>query len=308
MRESESGPGPRGSKVPTILVAGVICLTLLSACSQEMEDSRSTGPGILDEASLPVPEIAEAAALRDLGRHLEAAQLYQRIAQVEPENAAARFGLAESLYELGEYDSALKAYQTVEQEPEFAARAFQGQGLIYLSRGDVVPARSRLQAATMADPLLWRAWNALGRVHDISEEYAQAEEAYVRAMEIQPRSALPVNNLGMSLIQQQRFQEAEGRFVQAIQLDPEFKPARANLRNALAWQGRYREALFNVPEQDRPSTLNDVGYIAMLNGDFDIAEALFTRAIDESPSYNVQAAENLRYLESLRQKDEPIVQ
>ena len=127
MRESESGPGPRGSKVPTILVAGVICLTLLSACSQEPEQSRSTGPGILDEASLPVPEIAEADALRDLGRHLEAAQLYQRIAQAEPENAAARFGLAESLYELGEFDSALQAYQTVEQEPEFAARAFQGR-------------------------------------------------------------------------------------------------------------------------------------------------------------------------------------
>lgn len=292
------------------LLALLLGLALLSGCASGddfQEESLATGPGLVGDA-LPVPEIGEADALRDLGRYLEAAQLYQRIVQVEPENARALAGLAESLYNLGETDAAMAAYSNLEQYPAYQAQASQGQGLIHLARGDVIPARSRLQAAVMADPMMWRAWNALGRAYDISEQYAEAEEAYIRAMEIQPRSALPINNLGMSLIQQQRFGEAEGQFAQAIQVDPSFKPARANLRNALAWQGRYREALFNVPQADASATMNDVGYIAMLRGDLDVAEALFNRAIEESPSFNVQAAENLRYLESLKSRDRPIVQ
>ena len=299
--------GPTAGKRVSI-AACLLSLVLLGACeTQQNPERETTGEGLVNQG-LPVPDMAEADALRGLGRHLEAAQLYDRIATAEPENAAARFGLAESLYNIGETESALKVYQTLEGEEAYRAEVNQGIGLIFLARGDVTPARQRLQAAVAENPLLERSWNALGRTYDLSGDYQKAEEAYYSAMEIAPRSALPVNNLGMSRIQQQRYVEAEALFAQAIQIDPSFDPARANLRNSIAWQGRYREALFNVPQKNLPDTLNNVGYIAMLRGDLDVAEALFNRAIEESPSYNVQAAENLRYLNSLREVNQPITQ
>ena len=309
MQISVKGPRRASSRRAALLSLSAAFAMGLAGCETLAPDtqSKASGEGIVNEG-IPVPPIEEGDALFNLGRYLEAAQIYNRIIQVEPENAAARFGLAESLFQLGEADGALSAYRGLEGNSTYNARVNQGEGMIFLGRGDVAPARQRLEAAVAEDPLLWRSWNALGRVYDLTGDYGRAEEAYYRAMEIQPRSALPVNNLGMSRLGQQRYEEAEDLFAQAIQIDPTFGPARSNLRNAVAWQGRYREALFNVPDKNRPDVLNNVGYIAMLRGDLDVAETLFLRAIEESPSYNVQAADNLRYLQSLKDADKPITQ
>lgn len=115
-----------------------------------------------------------------------------------------------------------------------------------------------------------------------------------------PNSSIVHNNLGMSYMLQRRFSEAVTEFRTAVKLEPGLEPLRANLRIALASQGNYVEALAGVPKRGLPDALNDVGYVAMMRGDYDNASAYFLRAMEISPTYHAMAARNLESLESLK--------
>ena len=69
---------------------------------------------------------------------------------------------------------------------------------------------------------------------------------------------------------------------------------------AQAWQGRYEDAMRGTTAETLPQRLNDVGYVAMLRGDLDIAQTLFLKAIAASPTYHKVAHQNLEQVERLR--------
>lgn len=86
----------------------------------------------------------------------------------------------------------------------------------------------------------------------------------------------------------------------ALRHDPALRPARENMRLALAWDGQYTLALAGAEDDDLARALNNVGYVALLRGDHDKAEALLLRAIEADPAYNAVATRNLAYLMRLR--------
>jgi Flp pilus assembly protein TadD len=53
--------------------------------------------------------------------------------------------------------------------------------------------------------------------------------------------------------------------------------------------------------------LNNIGFIAVMRGDYDNAEAYLLRAMEADPRYNETAARNLTYLRQVRElaKAEP---
>ena len=73
-----------------------------------------------------------------------------------------------------------------------------------------------------------------------------------------------------------------------------------NLRLALAWSGRYAHAMTGATDEDISKVLNNVGYVALLRGDFDNAEAYLLRAMEADPSFNKVAWRNLAYLRNIR--------
>lgn len=54
--------------------------------------------------------------------------------------------------------------------------------------------------------------------------------------------------------------------------------------------------------------LNNIGYVAILRGDYDVADAYLNQAIAASPSYFTQAQRNLQYLESIRAGNSDLAQ
>ncbi len=99
---------------------------------------------------------------------------------------------------------------------------------------------------------------------------------------------------------QRRLEEAVADFNSALRMDAEFEVARENLRLALAWQGKYVRAMAGASNRDMARILNNIGFIALMRGDYGNAESYLLRAMEADPSYNETAARNLSYLEQVR--------
>ncbi len=246
-----------------------------------------------------LPDINAVKALIDNGQLDAARDALQRLRTQQPENLEAAFLLGEVFLRLHDPAAALGNYEAAAALPEKRPAALQGAGIALLQLGRPDEAVAKLQEATAADASLWRAFNALGRIYDSRHDWAAAEPAYRSAIAASPKQAILFNNLGMSYLMQHRFDEAIAQFREAVALDPSLKVATTNIRMAYALQGRYVEALAGVPEKELPDELNNVGYAAMLRGEYDVARAYLSRAIEISPAYHRQASANLEQLEGL---------
>ncbi len=290
-----------GSTGRVVALAGLALL--IAGCQTTQVDQvriESTPPQLSQSAYAMLLADADE-ALQD-GDYEFAFNRYQQILQSVPDDFPAKFGIAEVQLAIGDWNSAMAMYREMKAPQEYTARLSQGKGLALLMAGRTDRALSKLEDAVEGDPQLWRAWNAIGYIRDSKHEFEIAQESYRRAIEIQPDSAAAHNNLGMSHLLQGNHEAAEKAFVKALVLDPNLKLARVNLRLVLAWQGKYAEALHGLPRKSAPRVLNNVGYIAMLRGDFADAEGYLTRSMEASPSFNEGAWENMRQLAELKKR------
>ena len=226
----------------------------------------------------------------------------QRLGGLNAETAAtarARYAMAEVLLGLDMPKEALKEFESVQTDETFRARAWQGMGQALLTMGSTTAAISQLNSALEADPSLWRSWAALGRAYDSEKRWSEAAAAYEKGLAASPNPALIVNNIGMSLLLQKQYAEAAAQFEKAMAQDPTLEAAKSNLRIALAWQGLYDQALAGLQQGERPDALNNVGYVAMLRGDYKDAQRFFSQALESSPTYHSAAAMNLEALRTL---------
>jgi Flp pilus assembly protein TadD len=233
------------------------------------------------------------------GNAMAAIEAYERVLKTDPDNADARYGLAEALLQQNRYDDAIVQYRKLTDHPQHRAASLQGMGLSLLLKGDAAEGQKSLSAAVGEDPTLWRVWNALGQNWDHQKEWRRAEACYRKALEINPKADVVYNNLGMSYFMQAEYRKAVAQFNLALQLNKKLDAARLNRRLALAMLGRYEEAIEGVDPSEQHRVLNNIGYIAMLRGDLALARAYFQRATEISPSYYPTAHDNLRRVDEL---------
>jgi Flp pilus assembly protein TadD len=222
---------------------------------------------------------------------------------MDPENSAAMLGIAEIQLVVGNYDHARNGFKLVAASTEHRPQGLQGTGIALLADAKYDMAGEVLQQAVTEDSTLWRAWTALGQIYDFRRDWENARRSHDAAVEANNRSMIVHNNRGISLLLQGLYSDAASAFTHALTISPDMKNsgiARANLRIALAWQGQYMEALSGLRDYETPVALNNIGYIAMLRGDYEEAEAYLTRAVDNNPRFYDIASQNLKRLENLR--------
>jgi Flp pilus assembly protein TadD len=263
------------------------------------------------QVTAPTPAVSSEAMLTAAEADIETRRFqlaYQRLARLDPAVLAtprAQIASGEVLLGLGEPKQALAQFQAVQSDEAYRASAYQGMGLSLLALDDFNAAKGQLDRAVAADPNLWRSWMALGRFHDGSKNWVEAESAYAKALAARPESPIVVNNIGMSLMMQHRYPEAVQAFERALAADPTMEMTRTNLRIALAWQGQYDEALVGAQAARRADALNNIGYVAMLRGDNQTAQKYFSQALELSPTYHERAARNLETLKVLLKSRAP---
>lgn len=204
---------------------------------------------------------------------------------------------------LGDLDSAEEAYNASLQLDETNQHALQGLGLIQLKVRDYDQAKVNLSKALELNPDLWNAYNGLGMIADIEGDYPAAIANYQRALAINPRSAQVLNNLGYSEYLSGNWHAAQMHYYQAVNSNPDYKRAWYNIGLIYTRQGEYEnafDAFRNV--LGTPQAYNDIGYLSMLDGNYDVAKKYFQKAVESSPSYYLKAHENIDKLERMRER------
>jgi Flp pilus assembly protein TadD len=286
-----------GLRLPALCAGLLVLAAGLAGCETHPPPDTTS----LSELSADAAHVNIAEAEDDLasGRLLQARDKFARLVAGDQTNLRARVGLGETLLAAGDAKDAVQVLKAVPADSPYGARALQAEGLALMAAGRADAARELLLLAVKADPNAWRAWNGLGRYYDSQGQWDQAAEAYRHAEAAAPGEAIVLNNAGMSLLMQKRYAEAADTFRAALRLDPGLGAARSNLRLALAWQGQYAKAASDPSPAEAPDVFNNVGYVAMMRGDYDVAESYLLRATEASPTYNKRAWDNIRLLESL---------
>jgi Flp pilus assembly protein TadD len=260
-------------------------------------------PPVISALGVTSPDDArkQAAEAQAKGNTDLALRLYVDAAEHDPTDAASFYQIGTIYEQRHDASLAARAYARAIQLDPTHAEALENLGLIYFENRQLEEAMPMLQRSLEAKPTQWRSHNALGLIADGRADYATANAHFDAALTIRPRSALLLNNRGYSKYLSGDLEAAELDYRAALSADPAYKQAWQNLGLVFARQGRYEQAMATVGRVvSNYVAANDVGYIAMLSGDYSAAERLFQEAIRLSPRYYGTANENLAELRRRR--------
>ena len=288
-------PGFSTSKI--IVAAVLVCG--LAACAGTSTDPAAEAPTVAvstpDEAR---SRAAEALAKGDTDLALRS---YVEAADLDPNDADSLYQIGAIYEQRGDLVLAARAYaRAVHVDPQHA-RALEALGLRYFDDKQLEEARPLLEQAVAASPERWRSHNALGVIADSKGEHAVAATHYAAALAIRPGATAVLNNRGYSSYLAGNLAAAERDFRAVLTVDPEYQRAWQNLGLIYARRGDYMTAVDTISRVvSRHVATNDVGYIAMVSGDYGYAELLFGEAIRLSPVYYETANQNLAELRRRR--------
>jgi Flp pilus assembly protein TadD len=279
--------------------------TLVDGRVVDSSDLYSGEPVAMHATEMPVGTAEEArsrarAALAERDIDLALYLLVQAVA-LDPEDTQSLFAVGAIQEERGNLDPAARAYaRIIELQPDNAL-AHQGLGIVLFEAREFAAAEAPLRTSIGLDPTLWRASNTLGILADRGERYAEAIGYYTAALAAQPMLASVRNNRGYSKYLAGDLAAAKVDFLAALEIDTEYDRAWRNLGLVLAREQNYARALDAMTHAiDKHVALNDIGYIAMLDGNLDLASRYFEQAIHESPRHYQTAQDNLTELNRRR--------
>ena len=299
----------------------ILCTLVTSGCasmstngaapddSSKNQANESTGlyegePEVVFATEFPVESAEEAVARADhalvQGDMDLALYMYVRAYDMDNENLHALMRIGGIHESRDNYELAKRAFTAVLQVDPTHPKALQSLGLIYLQAKRHDEALALLEQAVawssfFGDPTLWRAQNGIGVIADIRGDHDKAISAYDAALATNPNASSVLNNRGYSYYLEGQYQQATRDFVAAADLGLE--RAWLNLGLVQARQKKYSVAVHTMTRLVASEVAyNDVGYIAMRQGDLGIAESYFRKAIQISPRYFEAAQRSLTLL------------
>ncbi len=274
------------------MLGGLAVLGSAPACAGWF-DSAPSEPPVNDDTIAQIQRALDDERYVDAGNMLDE-ELITNGDNPKVANVAGQLALAR-----GRYNEALAYFKKADSDPALSGRALEGEGIALSLLGKSDEAVTALQAAVAKDATAWHAWNALGAEFDRRHDWQKAEAAYDQAAASSNSAAIVLNNRGFSRLCQKRLDAAVADFVEALRKKPDLTATRNNLRLAIAMQGEYQRAMEGADATDRAAVLNNVGFAAMLRGDYTEAENLFGEAMKVKGAYYALAASNLEIAKDL---------
>jgi Flp pilus assembly protein TadD len=299
----------KSKKLITFMLVIILSPFLLIACTPtnlkeaELNSNRQETEELLQSTGLKVSS-AEDAALKAQKAVLDGkpdlAQLYYiKAFDLEPTNVQILQNMADLYSELKKYELVEVSLNLILKQQPNDINIIEQYGLLQLKQGKYPEAEKKLLLVAAKQPG-WRAYNGLGIIANLEGDPQKAEGFFKQADRLLPNSPELLNNIGFALYSANKLTEAVSFYNKALQINPGFKKA---LYNYALLQGRssnYEQAysafasISSVAEAN-----NNIGYIAMMNGDYPEANHYLQEAIKTAPEFYKKANDNLMRLELL---------
>ena len=136
-------------------------------------------------------------------------------------------------------------------------------------------------------------------VADNRQDWAAADAAYEQARLRTTNPAPVLNNWGVSYMARGDLDTAISSFEQALSYDSRLFNAKNNLAIARGLQGEFALPLIPMTDEEKAIILNNLGLIALRQGEERLARGLFAAAVDAHPRHYAAAANRLAALEAI---------
>jgi serine/threonine-protein kinase len=270
--------------------APVLTVLLLARACAEMGDGAGAEE-MLRQASTARPD--QVVLLIALGKLLERQKLEEAIGYYRAARSQRRglgIGLSNALVRAGRARQGEEVLRDLAlQQPDNPAIHFY-LGVNLLIQRNHRQAETAYRRAIELNPRFPEALSNLGSALNEQRKYGEAEAASRKAIDLQPLLAQAHTNLGVALSGQQRHRQAEAAFRKAVDLEPNHPEAYSNLGIALHDQRKYgeAEAAYRKAISLKPDLAlarTNLGNTLFRQGRFGEAEAAHRKAIDVAPDF-----------------------
>ena len=171
--------------------------------------------------------------------------IYQNLLTLYPEEKEALFGVGDDFYHKGDYHTAITYLEKVLAiDPTFEQAL---QHIIWAYR-DLEHYDRMLEYAKkyVAKVPSEEAYDLLGDAYNLRADFDQALQTYKRALELFPKSTMPIRGIGGVYIFKNEYQKAEAEFTKLLQEPRSLSDKREGYRSLVrlyAHLGKYREAI-----------------------------------------------------------------
>lgn len=159
----------------------------------------------------------------DMENFGEAAQLFEKAADMEPQNLEYQYYIGVAYVRLKKNREALEIFQSlIENDPKLFFKAYFDIAAIYSSEKKFEKAITILKKAEKIDPKSGRVFLDMGYAYKDLGEYGQAIKCFSRAKELDPKlNQISVYMTGATYLEEEQFDQANLMFKKAVELDPE---------------------------------------------------------------------------------------
>ena len=173
-------------------IAALLALLVLSSCTTTSAENEKDEPSSGQKKLLSIAESIEAK-----GESATALALYERAAENAPGDVSLRVRVGNARLKAGDVEGAEEAFRAALQVNPQDAEALLGLGTAQLRKGETeLAARTLIPAAQALNSVV--AYNRLGTALVFSGNGAAAEEAFSKALSLQPANLDTTTNLALA--------------------------------------------------------------------------------------------------------------
>ncbi len=222
----------------------------LLAPMTEVFDESTGRDGMVAYYPPQLPHIAEnelyiATAEVKHGSDQGIAHLESAILKYSPAAPDFYFELGDGYSKAGKEDEAIRWYkEALRRKPDFRPATKQLAAAL-IGKGEYAQATAVLRQAVASPPADEALFTDLGNSYLRQQMFPRAQQALLRALEINPEQPEAQNLLGLVAVQKNDPVEAEARFRDALRSQPDFAEAHNNLGNVLTGARNYKEAEYH---------------------------------------------------------------
>jgi serine/threonine-protein kinase len=188
-------------------------------------------------------ELAQAKSLYLDKKYEEAAAIYAKILEKNPEDAEVHFLMGAAKQQMLKNQEALMEYQrAVELDPK-KGKAWQQIGFILMERMDYAKAENSFLKAIQIDPESGANWQGLAQTYMIMQEFDKAQNAYEKLLSLEPNNDSANYNIGIIYMGKKDFSSAKRSFLKTIEINPNFAEAHNNLGLTYLQEGEVDQSI-----------------------------------------------------------------